>query len=119
MDILIPWLIVRIFKEGNMEVVELNGSFIMSKQQFHDEIGRFFNQPYYGDSLNELWDVLSYEVSRPLTIVWKDAHISKNAMGIYFDKIVAIFERAKQEDLEISKKLNRNPDAIFNYKIEY
>lgn len=102
-----------------MEVVELNGSTIINKQTFHEEIERFFNLPYYGENLNALWEVLSYEAVRPLTIVWKNADISKNAMGVYFDKIIATFERTKQEDIEINKELNRNPNVIFNYRIEF
>ena len=54
--------------------LEIIGSKIYTEQDFHNQISKIFSiQDYYGNNLDALWDLLSTNVERPITLVWKDA----------------------------------------------
>ncbi|WP_290439540.1 barstar family protein [Paraburkholderia fungorum] len=55
---------------------------------------------FYGCNLDALLDVLSTGVERPVTLIWKNSHASKAAMGVPFERIREILERVKLQDEE-------------------
>ncbi|MFJ6167336.1 barstar family protein [Micromonospora orduensis] len=80
--------------------VELDGRQIRSTADFHAEIARLLDfGPYYGKNLDALWDRVSFDVERPVRLVWNHAQVSRKAMGKdRFDEIVAILRRAEEHD---------------------
>lgn len=56
--------------------------------------------PYYGRNLDALWDRLSTDVERPVRIVWLHSDLSKQRLGEFFDRIIQILERTKQQDIQ-------------------
>lgn len=78
---------------------EIDGTRIHSESDFHRAVSSLLDfGEYYGHNLNALWDRLSADVERPLTLVWKDSAISKARLGDMFDAIVAVLLRVKQQD---------------------
>lgn len=53
---------------------------------------------YYGNNLNALWDLLSANAERPLELILKNSKDSRDAMGISYEKILNILERAIKQD---------------------
>ena len=65
--------------------LEIIGSKIYTEQDFHNQISKIFSiHDYYGNNLDALWDLLSTNVERPITLVWKDAMFSKNQLENIF-----------------------------------
>lgn len=88
----------------------LDGATINNESDFHRAISEVLDfGPYYGRNLDALWDRLSTDVERPVKIIWLHSELSKNFLGEYFDKIIKIFERTKQQDLTF------NWDERFDY----
>lgn len=78
---------------------EIDGERIHTEQDFHMEIGRVLELgPHYGRNLDALWDRLSTDIERPLTLVWKNAAVSRQHMGEPFDAIVAVLRRVEAQD---------------------
>ncbi|MEZ4451109.1 MAG: barstar family protein [Nannocystaceae bacterium] len=76
-----------------MQIV-IDGNSIRSESDLHDALQRHLDfGPHYGRNLNALWDVLSTDIPRPLTIVWKDAAQSRKALGRHFDNIVHVLSQ--------------------------
>lgn len=83
-----------------MGEIILDGATIKNESDFHRVISEMLNfGPYYGRNLDALWDRLSTDVERPVKIIWLDSELSKNFLGEYFEKIIKIFERTKQQDV--------------------
>ncbi|MGE5329128.1 MAG: barstar family protein [Deltaproteobacteria bacterium] len=81
-----------------MKRVILKGSQITSKKALHNILKAELELPdYYGENLDALWDVLSEEIEDPLVIIWQDFHISKEFLGDYAEKVIKLFEDAKNE----------------------
>ncbi|WNJ81272.1 barstar family protein [Cedecea neteri] len=90
--------------------VILDGSNILTEADFHHAMSELlYFGPYYGKNLDALWDTLSSDVERPVKIIWLDSELSKKFLGEYFNKIIYVFERAKQQDLKF------NWDEKFDY----
>ncbi|MGN6846423.1 barstar family protein, partial [Neisseria sp. P0021.S005] len=54
--------------------LEIIGSKIYTEQDFHNQISKIFSiHDYYGNNLDALWDLLSTNLERPITLVWEDA----------------------------------------------
>ena len=71
--------------------LEIIGSKIYTEQDFHNQISKIFPiQDYYGNNLDALWDLLSTNVERPITLVWKDAIFSKNQLKSTFIEIIKV-----------------------------
>ncbi|MEP0391754.1 MAG: barstar family protein [Erythrobacter sp.] len=80
-------------------IAEIDGSNIQSEADFHKEIaGALSLGPYYGRNLNALWDVLSCDVERPVTLVWKNADASRKSMPADFEKITDLLRDIEKED---------------------
>lgn len=78
---------------------EIDGARIHVESDFHRAISSLLDfGEYYGHNLDALWDRLSADVERPLTLVWKDAAISSARLGDVFHAIVAVLARVKQRD---------------------
>lgn len=91
----------------------LEGRAIRSEADFHREIGVLLDMgPYYGGNLDALWDRLSTDVERPITLVWKDSAESHRRLGGYFDRIVNVLERVKRQDEAWNLR------ERFNYRLE-
>ena len=79
----------------------LDGRLIRTALDFHREIGELLDMgPYYGRNLDALWDRLSTDIERPITLVWKDAEESRRALREEFDRIIDVLERVKKQDEE-------------------
>jgi ribonuclease inhibitor len=80
-------------------LVELDGGRIRSERDFHEQLSSKLDfGPYYGRNLDALWDRLSADVERPVKLVWKDAEVSRRALGAVFDRIVGILKRVEEQD---------------------
>ncbi len=78
-----------------MEVV-LDGKQIRNQHEFHQVLREKLGLPdYYGDNLDALWDCLTGWVETPLTIVWKDFHVSQKYLGEYASKAADLLKRAE------------------------
>lgn len=81
--------------------VIINGSDIKNETDFHRALSKALSFPsYYGFNLHALWDVLSTDIERPVTIIWNDSEKSKTQMGEReFQWIVDVLKRTEQQDL--------------------
>lgn len=93
--------------------VILDGANIRTEADFHFIISGLLGfGPYYGQNLDALWDRLSSDVERPVKIIWLNSDLSKKSLGEYFDKIIQIFEKTRQQDLKF------NWDEKFDYLLK-
>lgn len=89
--------------------LEIIGSKIYTERDFHNQISKiFYIEDFYGNNLDALWDLLSINIERPITLVWKDATFSKNQLKSTFFEIVKILEKVKKqdEDYRLEEKFN-------------
>ncbi|MBN6774824.1 barstar family protein [Pseudomonas granadensis] len=94
-------------------IIELDGLSILNEQDFHKRIASAFSvSQYYGNNLNALWDLLSTNVERPINIEWRNSRDSKQNLGETYEKIIAIFERTKNQDISLGL------DEKFNYELK-
>jgi len=78
---------------------EIDGAKIQSEADFHREIARALNFGHnYGGNLDALWDVLSRDVERPISLVWKNARHSRIAMPGGFERIVTLLRAVAEQD---------------------
>ena len=81
--------------------VFIDGSDIGSEADFHEKIAKAMDFPsYYGKNLDALWDVLSADIERPVTLVWENSAYSKASMGNGFSKILDILNKVVAQDVE-------------------
>ncbi|MFC9055139.1 barstar family protein [Streptomyces anthocyanicus] len=80
--------------------IEIDGAVIHSERGLHDLLSRTLDfGPYYGANPSALWDRLSTDVERPIEIIWKEAELSKEALGEdEFEKIRDLFLRVQSQD---------------------
>jgi ribonuclease inhibitor len=80
--------------------INLDGRRVRSEGNFHAEIAQLLDfGPYYPKNLDALWDRVSFDVERPLRLVWTHAGVSRKAMGKGdFERIVSILRRAEEHD---------------------
>ena len=77
----------------------LDGRRIHDSVEFHREIGELLDMgPYYGRNLDALWDRLSTDIERPITLVWTGSDESRRHLGEEFARIVGVLERVKKQD---------------------
>ncbi|WP_373543465.1 barstar family protein [Chamaesiphon sp.] len=82
--------------------VEINGKIINAECDFHQQIADLleFGQ-YYGHNLNALWDRLTVDVKRPVTVVWRDSDISRDRLGQEtFNLIINLLIEVQNNDLK-------------------
>ncbi|WP_447008566.1 barstar family protein [Saccharothrix isguenensis] len=80
--------------------MRLDGSEIGSLADFHVRIERALDLgPYYGRNLDALWDRLSADVARPVTLRWTNVRASREALGERrFAEVLDVLERAVEHD---------------------
>ncbi|MEZ4451105.1 MAG: barstar family protein [Nannocystaceae bacterium] len=79
--------------------IVLDGAAIRSESDLHDALqGLLELGPHYGRNLNALWDVLSTDAPRPLTIRWTNARLSRAALGAHFERIVELLAQVSEAD---------------------
>jgi ribonuclease inhibitor len=78
--------------------IDIEGGSIRSEADFHEAIARALGLAgHYGRNLDALWDVLSTDVERPLSIVWKHSEQSRASMS-GFAKVVDVLRRVEEHD---------------------
>lgn len=86
-----------------LKVIE--GKSINTEADFHAAIAEIFDlAAFYGRNLDALWDVMTGDVERPITLVWKNSKVSQAALGKIFDAIVDILRRVEQQDSALGFK---------------
>ncbi len=81
----------------------LDGLDINTEFDFHRDISEKLNfGPYYGSNLDALWDRLSNDVERPVSLIWINSELSRRQLGGAFDKIVNVLERVKMQDIDFA-----------------
>lgn len=81
--------------------ITIDGEAIKCEADFHGAIAKALNlSPYYGKNLDALWDVLSTDVERPVTLVWKNSQLSKVSLAENFEKIMAVLKRVESQDAD-------------------
>ncbi len=84
----------------------IDGRKVKTREQFHATVKRALSLPeHYGANLDALWDVLTGDVPRPVSIEWTYSDISREHLGDYFDDICGVFEDVKKDDPEFSFEL--------------
>jgi ribonuclease inhibitor len=80
-------------------IVEIEGLNIRSEADFHREIAQALNLgSYYGKNLDALWDVLNREVERPVSLIWKNSDVSRDAMQGNFERIFTLLQDVERQD---------------------
>jgi ribonuclease inhibitor len=81
-----------------MEIL-IDGDTIETANDFHRAFSSALGiESFYGENLHALWDVLSASIERPVTLTWKRAGKSKQALGADFDAIVDVLRRVELQD---------------------
>jgi ribonuclease inhibitor len=50
----------------------------------------------FGRNLDALWDLLTGDVAGPVELVWRDASLTRAALGAAFDRLVAVMREAER-----------------------
>ncbi|MEU5372261.1 barstar family protein [Streptomyces sp. NPDC005951] len=81
--------------------VEIDGKRIRTPLDFHEALAEALDfGPYYRPNLAALWDRLSADVERPVTIVWRNSEESRAAMGSdKFEELRSVLIRTQEQDL--------------------
>ncbi|WP_043593102.1 barstar family protein [Chromobacterium haemolyticum] len=81
----------------------LDGEGIKAESDFHRIISEKLEMgSYYGANLDALWDRLSNDIERPVSLVWVNSEQSRQYLGEVFDKIVGVLERVKEQDIDFN-----------------
>ena len=76
----------------------LDGSKIRSLDDLYDQISNQISLPgHFSRNLDALWDVLSADIEGPFEIIWKQSDISKNLLGINYDRMLGLFQELEKE----------------------
>ncbi|MBP6863171.1 MAG: barstar family protein [Neisseriaceae bacterium] len=79
--------------------IELDGGRISTEMDFHKTLAKALDvEEFYGFNYDALWDLLSGSVERPITLIWKNSHASKENMGSAFDTIIDILKQVRNQD---------------------
>lgn len=79
--------------------IEIRGNEIFSDKDFHNQLAQALNvELYYGKNLDALWDLLSFNVERPLILRWSSAELSKQHLGEDFNNILQVLQQVKTHD---------------------
>lgn len=83
----------------------LQGESIKNERDLHRILSEKLDfGPYYGSNLAALWDRLTTDVERPVSLIWKDSSASRDGLGDFlFDKIVNLFRDVEQQDREFGR----------------
>jgi ribonuclease inhibitor len=84
----------------------IDGRKVKTREQFHAAVKRQLSLPeHYGMNLDALWDSLTGDVPRPLSIEWTHSDVSREHLGEYFDQIRKLLEELKQQDPEFKLEI--------------
>ena len=76
--------------------IEIRGNEIFSDKDFHNQLAKALDvEQYYGKNLDALWDLLSFNIERPLIIIWQNSDISKHNIGEDFEKLLMFYKELK------------------------
>lgn len=79
-------------------IIEIDLSHIDTERKFHEALAKSLDfGPYYGHNLAALWDRMTTDVPRPLTLVLTNAAACHTALGEKFEKIYNVLEKASRE----------------------
>jgi ribonuclease inhibitor len=80
--------------------ITIDGTTIRTESDVHDLFAsRLDFGPHYGRNLDALWDRLSTDVERPLTVVWRNSKASAAALGPdRFNKIREVLIKVMRQD---------------------
>jgi ribonuclease inhibitor len=82
-----------------MKKVVFDSSHVESIDQLHSDLARKLNFPdYYGANLDALYDCLSGEIELPMTIIWKNYHMTKSKLGKDAVKVLKVMEAFAGEE---------------------
>jgi len=83
-----------------MEIL-IDGTNVKDEKDFHSLISSALSfSSYYGRNLDALFDVLSTDVERPITLIWKNSEVSKINMGDDFERVVNVLRRVERQDAD-------------------
>lgn len=84
--------------------VYLDGSAICSIEDVYDVLDRALDfGPYFGRNSDALWDSLTFDVARPLRLVWREHAKSRDALGVEsFNQIVGVFDAVVEGDRSLA-----------------
>ena len=82
--------------------VEIKGNKIFTINDFHWQIAKLLDlEPYYGNNLDALWDSLTTNVERPVSLIWLDSETSRENLGDEaFNMIVQILQKVQDYDVK-------------------
>lgn len=79
--------------------LEINLLNVKSAGEFHSVLAHQLDfGPYYGKNLSALWDVMTTDVERPLTIVFRNADHCRATLGEEYEKIMSVFRKVAERD---------------------
>ncbi|MEN6320263.1 MAG: barstar family protein [Syntrophaceae bacterium] len=89
-----------------MKKVVFDSSHVETITQLHTELARMLDFPdYYGANLDALYDCLSGEIELPLTLIWKNYHMTKTKLGKDADKVLKVMKDFAREDPDFTIKV--------------
>ena len=79
-------------------VITLKGEEISNLIEIYDVLAkRLAFPPHFGRNLDALWDFLSTDQEKPLTIRWINSEESQFSLGDQFDKLIELFDQLSEE----------------------
>ncbi len=79
-------------------VITLKGEEISNLTDFYDVLAKRLAFPsHFGRNLDALWDFLSTDQEKPLTIRWINSEESQFSLGDQFDKLIELFDQLSEE----------------------
>ncbi|WP_422742713.1 barstar family protein [Micromonospora sp. WMMD754] len=83
-------------------LLEIDGREVRTEADLHLLLARALDfGPYYGANLDALWDRMSRDVPRPVTVVWTDWQASERNLGAErFGRICGLLRAVEAEDRE-------------------
>ena len=89
-----------------MKKVVFDSSHVESIDQLHSELSRRLDFPnYYGANLDALYDCLSGEIELPLTIIWKNYHMTRSKLGKDAVKVFKVMKAFAKEEPDFTIKV--------------
>lgn len=93
-------------------IIEVDLSHVAAPRDLHEALANSLDfGPYYGYNLSALWDRVTTDVPRPLTLVLTNAAACRTALGPYFEKVINVLEDASRATVHLP------PDKQFVLKV--
>ena len=76
----------------------LDGATLPDAAAVYRKLGEALHAPsHFGNNPDALWDLISEHSGEPIEIVWRNAAQSAALLGLQYEKIVTVLERAQQQ----------------------